>query len=169
MGAMLTITNFFENFADQIISHPMFESFGSFFVFIWSVIPSAKSIPVEIFILALLQTGVSPIILVIVASFGALTGDYVLYLLGRGIIHAIRRKPKELARADHLLHKYRHPIFLATPFLGIIGDTIVFVAGVERVGFRKIIPFLIIGQFGRFTIGMFALLGIIQLPEFFGI
>jgi len=169
MEFMIDISNFFQDISDKIISHPMFESFGAFFVFIWSVIPSAKTVPVEIFILALLQTGVSPVLLVVVASLGAVTGDYVLYLIGRGVIHAVRRKPRELARADHLLHKYRHPIFLATPFLGIIGDTIVFVAGIERIGFKRISIFLLIGQFGRFTIGMLVLLGIIQLPEFFGI
>lgn len=163
------ITNFFQGVSDNIITHPMFESLGGFFVFIWSVIPSAKIVPVEIFILALLQLGVSPVLLVIVASLGALTGDYIIYLLGKGIIHAVRGKPKKLVSADHLLHRYRHPIFFATPFLGILGDGIVFVAGIEHVGFKKMLPFLLIGQFGRFTIGMFALLGIIELPEFLGI
>lgn len=163
------LTNFFENLSQQILSNPLFEPLGILFVFIWSVIPSAKTIPVEIFIFALLQTGVSPFILIIIASLGAISGDYVIYLIGRGVIRAVRRKPKEMARADHLLHKYRHPIFLTTPFFGLVGDSIVFLAGIERIGFIRMLPFLIIGQFSRFTIGMFALLGLIQLPEFFGI
>lgn len=169
MEAMVTITNFFQHLADQIMANPLFESFGVFFIFLWSLIPSAKTIPVEIFIFALLQTGVSPIVLVLIASLGALAGDFILHLIGRGVIHAIRGKPKEIARADHLLHKYRLPIFLATPFLGIVGDTIIFVAGIEHIRFRKMLPFLIIGQFSRFTIGMLALLGIVHLPEFLGI
>lgn len=169
MEVMLTVTNFFENLSQLILSNPLFEPLGVFFVFIWSVIPSAKTIPVEIFIFALLQSGASPIVLVIIASFGAVTGDFVLYLLGRGVFHTIRRRKKDLARADHLLHKYRLPIFLGTPFAGLIGDTVVFVAGLERIGFKRMLPFLLIGQFSRFTIGMLALLGIIQLPEFLGI
>jgi len=169
MEAMVTISNFFQHLADQIIANPLFESLGVFFVFIWSVIPSAKTVPVEFFLFVLLQSGVSPILLVIIASLGALAGDFIIYLIGRGVFHAIRGKPKDIARADHLLHKYRHPIFFATPFLGIFGDSIVFVAGIERVGFKRILPYLVIGQFTRFTIGMFALLGIIQLPEFIGI
>lgn len=169
MEAMSAITGFFEHLSQQILSNPLFEPLGVFFIFIWSVIPSAKTIPVEIFIFALLEAGASPIVLVIIASVGAITGDFVLYLLGRGVFRAVKRRKKDMARADHLLRKYRLPIFFVTPFFGLIGDTVVFVAGLERIGFKKMLPFLAVGQFSRFTIGMLAILGIIQLPEFLGI
>lgn len=157
----------FQEIANQIILHPLFETFGTFFVFVWTIIPSAKSIPVEILSFPLLQSGVSPIALVLVAWLGAVAGDYILYLAGRGVFHVVKRKSKELAEADHLLHKYRF-IFLVTPFLGIIGDTVVFVAGLERIGFRRLLPYVLIGHFIRFSLGMIALMGIIQIPEFFG-
>jgi membrane protein YqaA with SNARE-associated domain len=159
---------FFQELANQIITHPLFATFGTFFVFVWTVIPSAKSLPVEILSFPLLETGVSPVVLVLMAWGGAILGDYILYLAGRGIFHVIHKKSKELAKADHLLHKYRF-IFLVTPFLGVIGDTIVFVAGLERIGFRRLLPFILIGHFIRFTVGMIALMGIIMLPEFLGI
>lgn len=161
--------NFFDQFADLILANPLFESLGFVFIFLWSLIPSLKTVPVEIFELPLLQAGLSPVALIIFASLGAITGDYILYLGGRGVFKLFKRKSREIARADHLLHKYRQPIFFFTGFLGVIGDAIVFVAGLERIGFRKILPYLIIGQFSRFAIGMLALLGIIQLPEFLGI
>ena len=157
-----------DQLAEQIIAHPLFATLGTFFVFIWTVIPSAKSIPVEILSLPLFEAGVSPVVLVLMAWGGAVLGDYILYLAGRGVFHVIKRKSKELARADHLLHKYRF-IFLVTPFLGIIGDSIVFVAGLERIGFRRLLPFVVIGHFVRFTLGMIALMGLIMLPEFLGI
>ncbi len=164
---MVDFFNFFQELSNQIITHPLFATFGTFFVFLWTVIPSAKSIPVEILSFPLVQAGVSPIILIIMAWLGAVAGDYILYLAGRGVFHVIKRKSKELARADHLLHKYRF-IFLVTPFIGIIGDSIVFVAGLERIGFRRLLPYILVGHFVRFTIGMLALIGLIQLPDFFG-
>jgi len=164
---LVDLFNFFQEFANQIILHPLFATFGTFFVFVWTIIPSIKSIPVEILSFPLLQSGVSPIALVLVAWLGAVAGDYILYLAGRGVFHVVKRKSKELAKADHLLHKYRF-IFLVTPFLGIIGDTVVFVAGLERIGFRRLLPYVLIGHFIRFTVGMIALMGIIQIPEFFG-
>ena len=90
-----------------------------------------------------------------------------MYLLGRGAHRLFTKKKKELAEADHLLHKYRFPIFLIAPFTGVFGDIIVFVAGAERIGFARILPFLLTGQFLRMTIGMLGLLGLIQLPQFF--
>jgi membrane protein YqaA with SNARE-associated domain len=156
-----------DQLAEQLIAHPLFTTLGTFFVFIWTVIPSAKSIPVEILSFPLLEAGVSPVVLVIMAWLGAVVGDYILYLAGRGVFHVVKRKSKELAKADHLLHKYRF-IFLVTPFLGIIGDSIVFVAGLERIGFRRLLPYVLIGHFVRFSLGMIALMGIIQIPEFFG-
>ena len=165
---MVNIVGLFDDLVNQIASNPIFESLGIFFIFIFTIIPSAKSIPVEIFSFPLLQSGVSPVLLILMAWLGAITGDYILYLAGRGLFHVFKRKSKELASADHLLHKYRY-IFLATPYLGLIGDTVVFVAGVERIGFKKILPFIVIGHLSRFTIGMLALLGVVQLPEFLGI
>ncbi len=163
----IDLFNFFQELANQIIINPLFATFGTFFVFVWTIIPSVKTIPVEILSFPLLQSGVSPIALVLVAWLGSVAGDYILYLAGRGVFHVFKRTSKELARADHLLHKYRF-IFLVTPFLGIIGDTVVFVAGLERIGFRRLLPYVLIGQFVRFTLGMIALMGIIQIPEFFG-
>ncbi len=164
----IDIINFFQGLFDSLISNPVFESLGVFAVYIFTLIPSAKAIPVEILSFPLLQAGVSPVILVIMAWLGAITGDYILYMLGRGVFHAVKRKSKELAKADHLLHKHRY-IFLATPYLGVIGDTVVFVAGLERIGFKRLLPFILIGHLSRFTIGMLALLGLVQLPEFLGI
>ena len=134
---LVDLFNFFQELANQIITNPLFATFGTFFVFVWTIIPSVKSIPVEILSFPLLQSGVSPVVLVIVAWLGAVVGDYILYLAGRGVFHVIKRKSKELAQADHLLHKYRF-IFLITPFLGIVGDTVVFVCGRFRIGFIKI-------------------------------
>jgi membrane protein YqaA with SNARE-associated domain len=157
----------FSEFSDAITASPEFQAFGVVILFLWTIIPSVKSIVPEVFSFPLLTSGISPIILITVSALGATVGDYVLYLLGRGT-HRLFKGKKELARADHLLHKYRLPIFVGTPFLGTIGDIIVYVAGFERVGFIRILPFILAGQFLRMSLGIFALMGLIQLPDFFG-
>lgn len=163
------IINTFNQFTDAITQSPEFQMFGLAFLFLWTIIPSVKSIVPEAFSLPLLISGVSPAVLILVSGVGATIGDYVLYLLGRGSYRLFKGKNKEVARADHLLHKYKLPIFLATPFLSIVGDIIVFTAGIERVGFSRIIPYIFTGQILRMSLGMLALLGLIQLPAFLGI
>jgi len=158
----------FSDFSEAIQASPEFQAFGLVILFLWTIIPSVKSILPEFFSLPLLTAGVMPLVLITVSALGATVGDYVLYLLGRGT-HRVFKGKKDLARADHLLHKYRLPIFIGTPFFGVIGDIIVYVAGFERIGFMRILPFILVGQFLRMSVGMLALLGLIQLPDFFGL
>ncbi len=157
----------FTEFSDAITASPEFQTFGVVILFLWTLIPSVKSVLPEVFSFPLLTSGISPIILITVSALGATVGDYILYLLGRGT-HRVFKGKKELARADHLLHKYRLPIFAGTPFFGLIGDIVLYVAGFERIGFMRILPYILVGQFLRMSLGIFALMGLIQLPDFFG-
>ena len=160
---------YFQDLVELLTESPEFQSFGVVILFLWTIIPSVKSIVPEVFSLPLLLAGTPPIILVTVSAIGATVGDFILYLLGRGSFRLFKGKFKQKASAEHLLHKYRLPIFLGTPFIGIVGDIIIFIAGVEHIGFRRILPFILVGQFLRMSIGMIALMGLIQLPDFFGI
>lgn len=163
------IMEFLSKLAEQIASSPDFQTIGIIFLFFWTIIPSVKSIIPEFFSGILLASGVAPLILIVVSALGATIGDYLLYMLGRGSFRLFKGRHREMAKADHLLHKYRLPIFLATPFLSIVGDIVVFLAGYERIGFHRILPYILVGQFLRMSLGMIALMGIIQLPNFFGI
>jgi membrane protein YqaA with SNARE-associated domain len=156
------------NFAEQITSSQDFQSYGLLFLIVWSAIPSSITIT-EIVSIALLALGVSPIILIIISALGATLGDFILYLIGRGSYRIFKGKHKDQEDGGHLLHKYRLPIFIAVPFLMIIGDIIVIIAGYERIGFKKILPFILIGEFLRMTVGMLIIMNLIRLPEFFGI
>ena len=147
-----------------VIHTPEFQTFGLVILFVWTIIPSAVTIS-EVFTIPLLALGVSPVILIIVGTLGSTAGNYILYLIGRGTHRAIKGKHKKTADADHFLHKYRHPIFFAVPFLLFIGDFIVILAGYKRIGFIKILPFLLIGETIRQTLSVYAILGLIQLPE----
>ena len=156
------------NFTEQITSSPDFQTYGLLFLIIWSMIPSSITIT-EIVSIALLALGVSPIVLIIISALGATLGDYILYLIGRGSYRLFKGKHKEQVDGGHLLHKYRLPIFIAVPFLMIIGDIIIIISGYERIGFKKILPFILIGEFLRMTVGMLIIMNLIRLPEFFGI
>jgi len=162
------IIEFFDQFTQMLIASELFQAIGLVVLFAWTIIPSVKSIFPEVFSLPLLLAGTHPVVLITVSALGATLGDYILYVLGRGAHRLFTGKKKELAEADHLLHKYRLPIFFGTPFIGVFGDIIMFVAGAERIGFMRILPFLLAGQFLRMTIGMLGLLGLVQLPQFFG-
>jgi len=163
------IITYFQELVDVITASPEFQAYGVAILFLWTIIPSVKSIVPEVFALPLLLSGVSPAILVLVAGLGATLGDFIIHLFGRGSYRLFKGKFKEKARADHLLHKYSLPIFFATPFLGIVGDIVIFVAGIEHISFRRIFPYLLIGQFLRMSLGMIAIMGLIMLPEFLGI
>ncbi len=162
------IIEFFNQFTQMLIASELFQAIGVVILFAWTIIPSVKSIFPEVFSLPLLLAGTHPLVLIIVSASGATLGDYILYVLGRGAHRLFAKRKKELAEADHLLHKYRLPIFVGTPFIGVFGDIIVFVAGAERIGFIRILPFIFGGQILRMTIGILGLLGLIQLPQFFG-
>jgi len=162
------IIEFFDQFSQMLIASELFQAIGLLVLFAWTLIPSVKTIFPEVFSLPLLLAGTHPLVLIIVSASGATLGDYILYVLGRGAHRLFTKKKKELAEADHLLHKYRMPIFLITPFTGIFGDIIVFVAGAERIGFARILPFIFTGQILRMTLGILGLLGLVQLPQFFG-
>ena len=153
----------------MLVASELFQAIGLVVLFAWTIIPSIKSILPEVFSLPLLLAGTHPLVLIIVSASGATLGDYILYVLGRGAHRLFTKKKKELAEADHLLHKYRLPIFFGTPFIGIFGDIIIFVAGAERIGFLRILPFIFSGQILRMTIGILGLMGLLQLPQFFGI
>jgi len=163
------IITYFQELVEIITASPEFQAYGVAILFLWTIIPSIKSIVPEVFALPLLLSGVSPAILVLVAGLGATLGDFIIHLAGRGSYRLFKGRFKEKARADHLLHKYSLPIFFATPFFGLVGDIVIFVAGVEHIPFRRIFPYILIGQLLRMSIGMIALMGLIILPEFFGI
>jgi len=154
--------------AEQITASQDFQTYGLLILFLWTAIPSSFAVT-EIVSIALLALGVSPILLIIIAVLGITLDNYILYLIGRGSYRVIRGKHKENAEGEHLLHKYRLPVFIAVPFLMFIGDIIMVIAGFERIGFKRILPFLLIGEFIRMTVGMLVIMNLIRLPEFFGV
>ena len=161
----LGLIQYLSDLSSHIVNSPDFQTFGLIILFLWTAIPSSVFIS-EVILLPLIVTGVSPIVLIIVTTLGITVGNYFVYLFGRGTYRIIKGKNNNQADAQHLLHKYRLPIFITVPFLFVIGDLIVGIAGYERIGFRKILPFLLIGEFLRSILSVLVLMGLIELPNF---
>ncbi len=143
-----------------------FVRLGILVIFFYELIPfTFRFITDSGFFVGLLQAQISPIVLLLIVVIGKLTGYYILYIIGRGVSRILRGKNKELAGAEHILHKYKFFVFLAVPFLGSIGDVVVLIAGHERLGFIKILPLLFISGILRTSIWLFPFMAQLELPN----
>ena len=143
-----------------------FVRLGLLVIFFYELIPfTFRFITDSGFFAGLLQEGVNPIALILITALGKLTGYYILYMLGRGISRILRGKGKELAGAEHVLHKYKFFVFVAVPFLGTLGDLVVLIAGHERIGFLKIAPLLFVSSILRISIWIFPFMAQLELVD----
>lgn len=150
-----TTDKFFEN---------VYVKIGFVSIFLYELIPSVfRILSTTGFFIGLLNEGINPFLLVLVSTIGRIFGFYILYMLGRLLYRIFKNKDREMADADHLLHKHRLTIFFITPFLGVLGDIVVVVAGHERLGFLKILPFLILSSILKNAIWLYATIGQIQV------
>ncbi len=159
-----TLTEFAKT-ADMFIEDS-FVTLGIFSIFLYELIPSAfRLLGTTGFFIGLIDEGIHPMILIILASAGRLLGWYILYLIGKLVYRVFKGKERDLASADHFLHKYRLIVFFLVPFLGALGDLVVVIAGHQRIGFARILPFLFFANIIRYTIWLYITLGQLNLFE----
>ena len=143
-----------------------FSRLGILVIFFYEFIPfTFRFITDSGFFVGLLQEGISPIVLIIFTALGKLVGYYILYMIGRGVSRVLKGKNKELAGAEHILHKYKFLVFAIIPFLGSLGDLVMLIAGHERIGFLKIAPILLVSSMVRISIWLFPFMAQLQLPN----
>ena len=141
-----------------------FVMFGIMAIFLYEMIPSAfRLLGTTGFFIGLLQEGFNPFMLILIAVIGRVVGWYILYLLGRFIFRIFKGQHRSLADAGHFLHKYRLIVFFTVPFLGALGDLIMVIAGHQRIGFIKILPFLFLSVIIRYSIWLYITIGQINL------
>jgi len=151
-------TSFDKAFADAFVM------FGILAIFAYEFVPTVfRLLGTTGFFIGLLQQGFNPFVLILIASIGRLGGWFVLYILGRFIFRIFKGQSKDLASADHFLHKYRLIIFFTIPFLGVLGDLIIVIAGHQRLGFARIAPFLFMANIIRYSIWLYVTIGQIEL------
>lgn len=138
--------------------------FGVLSIFLYELIPSAfRLLGTTGFFIGLLDEGFNPFTLVLIAGAGRVIGWGILYLLGRLVYRIFKGQHKSLADAGHFLVKYRLIVFFTVPFLGALGDLVMVVAGHQRVGFMKIVPFLAMSVIIRYSIWLYVTIGQIEL------
>lgn len=143
-----------------------FSRLGILVIFFYELIPfTFRFITNSGFFVGLLDSGISPIAILLITALGKLVGYYILYMIGRGVSRVLSGKNKQLAGAEHILHKYKYLIFTVLPFLGSLGDLVMLIAGHERIGFLKIAPLLFISSIARIAIWLFPFMAQLQLPE----
>lgn len=155
----------FSKTVDKFIENS-FVKLGFVSIFLYELIPSVfRLIGTTGFFIGLVKEGIHPIALIILASLGRLLGWYILYLVGKLVYRVFKGKERDLAGADHFLHKYRLIVFFLVPFLGALGDLVVVLAGHQRIGFIRMLPFLLFGNIVRYTIWLYVTLGQMSLFE----
>lgn len=121
--------------------------FGILAAFFYGFLPvTLMKLGITGVVVRVLDMGISPLFLVLFFALGRLIGQGILYAIGRFVYRLLKGKDRELATADHFLHKYKLLIYLLTPLLGSIGDLIMLVSGHQRIGFMKIAPILYVGN-----------------------
>jgi len=153
-------------FTGEMFLNDNFVRLGILVIFFYELIPfTFRFITDSGFFVGLLQSNISPIVLLLITALGKLAGYYLLYMIGRGVSRILRGRNKELAGAEHILHQYKFFVFLAVPFLGSVGDIVVLIAGHERLGFARIAPLLFFSSILRISIWLFPFMAQLQLPD----
>ena len=148
----------------EILVEDVVNIFGTFAILLYGFVPSVlRIIGTTGFFIALFQDGVNPFILIGLGALGETLGSSVMYIVGRYIFRLLKGKHKELAPAEHFLVKYRLIVFYLIPFAGSLGDVAMILAGHQRIGLMKIIPFVLLGNFVRYGIWFMVTIGQLNL------
>lgn len=134
-----------------------FTEFGYSGLFIASFL-AATILPLssEVVLTALLLNGLSPSMLVAVATIGNVLGSVVNYALGYWVsLEVVKRwlkmSEEEFVRAEQRFARYGL-VSLLFAWAPIIGDPITVVAGVLRIRFSWFIALVTIGKFTRYVV-----------------
>ena len=169
---IVTFNNFvgLDNFQESLLMlfDDGFAQFGLLAAFVYGFLPvTLMKLGITGIVVRVLDMGISPLFLVLFFALGRLIGQGILYAIGRFVYRILKGKDRELATADHFLHKYKFLIYLVTPLLGSIGDLIMLVSGHQRIGFMRIAPILYVGNVISTAIWIYWTVATINLPALF--
>lgn len=124
-----------------IFSSSMFVKYGLLGLFLNGVFSSLTPIPAAITTMALLSGGVRPLDVFIVLTVGSTIGGYIGYYLGYSgrLIGKFRKTtPKYEQKSLNVMNKYGwHTIIFLSPWLPIIGDVVLVIAGIKKYNIIK--------------------------------
>ena len=135
------------NELDLEIPDDNFTHFALAVTFFYDAMPSiAQQFSIGAITAQLLLTGFSPILLIVISALGLLFGQMVLYGVGMIVKRVHKGSIGDIAGKNHWLHKYHFLVYMAIPFLNIVGDLAMIYSGHQRVNLIRIIPFLFVSD-----------------------
>lgn len=150
---------------EQLVNTNFFNQYGLITLFIFAVIPSFIPLQLEIAIIPLLSTGITPTAIIVVSTLGTFIGKYILYVAGKyGYKKITKNENQKAMETKHLIHKYRYLWFFVSQFVYILGDLIVVYAGVKHMKFESFALPLFIGNLGSSIMLVLVAQGIVMLP-----
>ena len=141
---------------NQILSDSLFTRYGLLGLFANGILAPILPIPPELTRFALVLSGESKALVVLVLSaawiLGGILWYYVSFTGNRVILKRLRgdsQQNKSLKKGHRLLDRYGWVIILVSPWIPILGDIIVIIAGVKRYSPKKYIISMSIGKIIR--------------------
>ena len=101
-----------ESFLTQV-GQDAFTQYGLLLSFLYELFPAIfRVFGTTIIISELIDTGIHPLILVFILAVGKLVGQYLMYILGRFLYQIFKKRKKDLAGAENIMHRHRHWVLL---------------------------------------------------------
>lgn len=120
----------------------------------------------EAALVALVASGGSVVVLVLVASLGNVLGSLINWWIGRQALRFQQRRwfpasPRALQRAQRWYGKYGRWSLLLS-WMPIVGDPLTLAAGVMREPLRVFVPLVAVAKTGRYAVLAWATLRLTQ-------
>lgn len=139
------------NTIESIVHSSIFIKYGLLGLFLNGLLSSIIPIPTELTISALLLSGQSKIIVLIVLIISSIFGGFIAYYVGytgNNFLKRLNKIPnkREEDRTHLLLERYGWVIIFFSPWIPIVGDFIPIIAGAKKYNYKIFIITMISGK-----------------------
>lgn len=133
---------------EELVLGSDFEQFALLVTIGYDMLPTiAQQFSISATTTQLLMTGFSPLVLAVISTIALLAGQMILYIAGIFIKKIHKGSIGNIAPHNHFLHQHYFLVYLAIPFVGVLGDAVMMYSGHQRINPVKLIPFLLVANF----------------------
>ncbi len=162
MTAIDTIMQLFTEFSTS----PLFQKYAVIFIAVYAGTPTFIAIPNEVFIIPFFEGAIdqtSAIMTIWVAvTIGGFLGDTLIYYLAKHGYRFITKQKKEALHHRKWFHRFGVYIFVISPSVVILADVILIYAGIKRLRYTRLAPFLAVGNGIKATLNIAISFGIVE-------
>jgi membrane protein YqaA with SNARE-associated domain len=136
---------------ESVVHSTLFIKYGLLGLFLNGLLSSIIPIPTELTTSALLLSGQSKTIVLIILIISSVVGGFIAYHVGysgNNILKRLHKKPnkREEDRTHLLLERYGWVIIFFSPWIPIVGDFIPIIAGAKKYNYKIFIITMISGK-----------------------